>query len=281
MSEIEQRNGTVTSSDVELYYRAFGEPGRSPILIMHGSNYFDSADWIGVAGALATDREVVAFDHRGFGKSGWSPSKDYSLDAVMGDIQAISAHFHWDKPIVLAHSMSGRLAIIFAANFADQLSRLVVVDSNMASGNPGKYNISVGNAPVMFASVEAAMAHFAKRPNPPRFAHDRERAELALKPMDGGYILLRDPDYRNTQCQSVGAGKPRLRDLDIWQELARVSCPTIFIRGLRSDRYTPDIMEHITRDFPDLPWGTVDSQHDVAAGAPDELVTVVRNFITS
>ena len=69
--------------------RAFGARGGTPILLMHGANYFDSYDWIGVAEALAADREVATFDKRGFGESGWSPSKDYSLDANMGDILAV------------------------------------------------------------------------------------------------------------------------------------------------------------------------------------------------
>ena len=84
-----QRNGRVNSGDVSIFYRAFGTRGQTPILLMHGANYFDSYDWIGVAEALATDREVASFDKRGFGESGWSPSKDYSVDANMGDILAV------------------------------------------------------------------------------------------------------------------------------------------------------------------------------------------------
>ena len=49
---------------------------------MHRWDYFDlPADWIAVAEAPATDREVATFDKRGFGESGWSLSKDYSVDA--------------------------------------------------------------------------------------------------------------------------------------------------------------------------------------------------------
>ena len=44
----------------------------TPVLIVHGLSYF-SYDWIGPASALASDREVVAIDMRGFGQSGWSP----------------------------------------------------------------------------------------------------------------------------------------------------------------------------------------------------------------
>jgi hypothetical protein len=39
---VEQRNGRMNSGDVSLFYRAFGARGRTPILLMHGANYFDS-----------------------------------------------------------------------------------------------------------------------------------------------------------------------------------------------------------------------------------------------
>ena len=77
MSAADHRTGTVQSGDVSLFYRHFGAGGWVPMLIYHGANYYDSADWIGVADALSSDREVVAWDTRGFGNSGWSASKDY------------------------------------------------------------------------------------------------------------------------------------------------------------------------------------------------------------
>ena len=280
MNETAYRSGTLASGDVTLAYHAFGIPGgETPILIMHGSNYYDSTDWLGVAAALATDREVVTFDHRGFGGSSWSPSKDYSLDAFMADIQTIMAHFEWDKPIIFGHSMSGRLSVFFAANFPDHLSRLIIVDSGLDRGNPGAYNVSVGNPPMLFDSVDATMAHFSKLANPPRIAHDRARAEKALRKVNGGFMLLRDPDYRNTQSQLEGAPRPRLSDLDVLDELRKVRCPTIIIRGLHSTRFPPDILKLLEDSFPDIAWGTVDSQHDVACGAPDELVALVRGFV--
>jgi len=279
MSDPEHRTATVRSGDVELFCRAFGAPGAAPVLILHGSNYFDSYDWIGVAVALASDREVVAIDHRGFGRSGWSATKDYSLDAFMGDILAVSAHFGWDRPVILGHSMSGRLSIFFAANFPDHLSRLVIVDSALGRGNPGSYNVSVGNPPLVFESVEAAMAHFADRANPPRFALDRARAERGLKRVEGGWMLTRDPDYRNTQSQAPGAPLPRLRDLDMWAELHRVTCPTLMVRGRQSDRQKPEIVARVDSEFPGIETVWVDSQHDVAVGAPDALVAAVRGFI--
>ncbi len=248
-------------------------------MILHGSNYFDSYDWIGVAEGLAGDREVVAFDHRGFGQSDWSPSKDYSLDALLGDIVNVSAHFGWQRPAILGHSMSGRLTIFFAANFPDHLSHLIVVDSQFSNANPGKYVVSVDNPREIFDTVEAAMASLAYRHSPPRFSLDRARAELALDQVDGGYALKRDPDHRNTQSQLPGAPKPQLTDLDVWQALGAITCPVTMIGGLKSDRYKPEYYERIARDYPEIAIETVNSRHDVAYEAPDELVAVVRRVL--
>src|SRR5262245_25009334 len=157
-----QRNGRVNSGDVSIFYRAFGARGRTPILLMHGANYFDSYDWIGVGEALASDREVASFDKRGFGESGWSPSKDYSVDANMGDILAVMAELKWERPIVVGHSASRRLAISFAANFPHKISRLVVVDSALGREEGGGAAPKTSNPPLVFDTVEAGMAQFAK-----------------------------------------------------------------------------------------------------------------------
>ena len=272
-----QRNGRVNSGDVSIFYRAFGARGRTPILLMHGANYFDSYDWIGVAEALATDREVASFDKRGFGETGWSPSKDYSVDANMGDILAVLTELKWERPIVAGHSASGRLTISFAANFPDKISRLVVVDSGLAREEGGARS-PTGNPPLVFETVEAAMAHFAKLSNPPRIAHDRERALAALVKVEKGYMLKRDPDFQNTNPQGEGANLPQRARRYVCQELSAVKCPIMIVRGLRSDRYTPEIIARINRDYPAIEWATVDSQHDVAAQAPQALVAAIRKF---
>ena len=132
---------------------------------------------------------------------------------------------------------------------------------------------------MMSESVEAAMVYFAKLANPPRVPHDRLRAQKALRKIEGGYMLLHDPNYNNTQYQTPGAPKPALHDLDAMDELRKVQCSTIIIRGPRSTRYSPEILEPSQKEFSDVAWGEVDPEHDIAVGAPDELFAVVRKFI--
>ena len=272
--------GTIQSGDVTLFYRSFGlDTGKTPIIILHGSNYFDSYDWIGVGTALSQGRQVVAFDTRGSGRSTWSKDKDYSLDALFSDIINVSAHFGWKRPAIMGHSVSGRLGIFFAAYCPEHLSQLIVVDTAMGKGNPGEYKVSVGNAPQVFATVEQAMAFLAQKDNPPRFSLDRERAKLAVTKVDGGFVLTRDPDQKNTQSQAPGAPKPKFMDVDSWEALGEIKCPVTFIRGARSDRNKPEHYKRIASEFPHLRVETVDSRHDIAFEAPDELVAVVKRII--
>ena len=110
MSDIAHETGRVRSGDVNLFYRSFGRASsRTPILIAHGLSYF-SYDWIDAAGALATDRMVVAADTRGFGDSDWSPSQDYAVPALARDFVAILDALGWQRVILVGHSMSGRAA---------------------------------------------------------------------------------------------------------------------------------------------------------------------------
>lgn len=279
MADTGERSGTVVSGDVTIAYRAFGAKGRTPILILHGTNFYDSTDWIGVAGKLATDREVAVPDRRGFGRSSWSPSKDYSLDAILGDIGIVIGKLGWQRPIVMGHSGAGRHVVSFAANFPDMLSRLIVVDSAFGREEGGRARQPTGNPILAFSTVEDAMAHFAKLSNPPRIAKDRARALEALTKLENGYALKRDPDHANANPVGETEGLPRRPPGDIWSELQKVRCPTLIVRGLRSDRYPPDVLARIKRERPDLAWAEVDSEHDVPFQAPDALVAAVRGFI--
>jgi len=52
----------------------------------------------------------------------------------------------------------------------------------------------------------------------------------------------------------------------------------LIVRGLRSDRWPPDMIARVQRDYPKFEWATADAQHDVAYQAPEELVAALRKF---
>jgi pimeloyl-ACP methyl ester carboxylesterase len=281
MADAEHRTARVNSGDVNLFYRIFGKPGATPILILHGSNYYDSRDWIEVAAALATDREVVTPDRRGWGESTWSPSKDNSLDALIDDMLAVIGAMKWQKVIVMGHSGAGPTIISFAVNFPQMVEKLVLVDSQMNREESARTGKSIGNPPYIYESVEAAMAQFAKINNPPRIAWDKARAPHAFVKVEKGLMLKRDPDGSNRQPIGEGASLPRRPVREMWEELGMVKVPMVIVRGNRSSRYPPATVERLTKNYPNIPQFVVNSEHDVAGQAPAELIAHVKKFIAT
>jgi pimeloyl-ACP methyl ester carboxylesterase len=277
---VEQRIARVNSGDVSIFYRVFGSPGKTPLLILHGSNYYDSYDWINVATQLATDREVVTPDRRGWGESTWSPSKDYTRDALTDDIRTVIAAMKWtQKPVVAGHSGAGPTVIAFAVNYQSELSKLILVDSQMNRDEDAATGPTVGNPALVFPTIEEGMARFAKLNNPPRVAHDRERMLHALIKVDNGFMLKRDPDNGNKKPIGVAEKPPKFPLREMWSELGMVKVPTMLVRGLRSDRFPPATVDRFTKEYPHIPQMTVDSQHNIPGQAPDAFAAHVKKFI--
>jgi pimeloyl-ACP methyl ester carboxylesterase len=284
MDQIAQQTGTVHSGDVTLFYRLFGSPGATPILIHHGAQYYDSADWLDVAPALAHDRQVAVHDARGYANSAWSPSKDYSIDAAIGDSIALLDHLGWKKVIFMGHSRGGGYAILLAAHYPELAEGLVIVDRPLHRpiGNPpadGKP--LVGKSQKVYATVDEAIAAMSRDTNVPPGSPARERLESFLQPVDGGFAITgRDPDYSNMIPIGREGWTSRFTDQDMWSDLAKVEVPTIIVRGTKSDRYPAESLARLARDFPHIEQEELDCGHDIPAGAPQELIDSVNSFVT-
>lgn len=287
MTDKPHRTATVPSADVTLFYRRFGAPDATPILILHGANYYDSADWIDVAEALANNREVAAYDARGYGRSTRSPSKDYSNDAQLGDALAVLDDLDWEKAVIMGASRGGAFGLAFASHFPARTAAFIAVDyfPDIGIRHPGTRIIreqSIGNAPRVYPTIEAACSAMSRDRHAPLGSVARRRLEEILAPVDGGYIIaLRDPDFLNPIPTSPAQWPTNLPpDIDLWGELAKIEAPVMFIKALRSEAgHAPDSIERLRRDFPQVACTMVDGGHDVAASAPGELVQRIRAFL--
>ena len=180
--------GYVVSGDVNLFYRKFGVPGRAPILIFHGAQYYDSADWIEVGSLLARDREVVAFDARGYGQSSWSLSKNYSIDASVDDVVNLLDHLGWRRAIFMGHSRGGAFALLMGSRFPERTDGVILIDRPMHSpiGHPSHGGPAVGKRPHLYPTVEAAIEDMSRDARVPIGSAERARLDYILKPVEGG-----------------------------------------------------------------------------------------------
>jgi pimeloyl-ACP methyl ester carboxylesterase len=114
--------GTLSTSDGTIYYETLGKG--SAIVFIHGG-YGDCRMWDGQFQALATDFQVIRYDHRGFGRSSvpqdpYSPVKD--LLSLLEKLNVGRAH-------LVGNSMGGSLAIDFALKHPERVASLVIVAS--------------------------------------------------------------------------------------------------------------------------------------------------------
>ncbi len=269
--------GTCPSGDVTLHYRKFGRPGATPILIVHGLSYF-SYDWAGVASALATDREVVAQDMRGFGDSTWSPDKDYSLKAFAGDIDTLLDHFGWDRAILIGHSMGGRNTTFYTSGHGDKVEKLILVDWSPKNAKAGSDRVtrSVAGVPDAFASVDAALDYYGHDKANPAV---RARMEAYLRPVDGGFAIKRDTVFRDRFKKVLETGEAPKQPVDLWETLASISCPVLVVRGRKSDMFSEENAVRMKAENANLTLVELDTGHNVAGEDEAGLIREIRAFL--
>jgi pimeloyl-ACP methyl ester carboxylesterase len=272
----QHRTGTTRSGDVDIFYRAFGDAGATPILIVHGLSFM-SYDWIDIAGALATNREVVAMDMRGFGESSWSAEKKYSVADFSQDCIAVIDHLGWDKAVLMGHSMGGRNTTWCAAKNPDRVKALLLVDYSPQNAPTGSKRVAttVAGIPEVFGSIEEGMAYFDADPGDAKL---RARYEAYLKPVEGGFMVKRDTVHRD-RFRKVLAGEAPAGGPDMWDALARVRCPTLVVRGTRSDMFAPETAVRVRSANANITLVEVDAGHDVAGDNPDALLAEAGKFL--
>lgn len=269
--------GRIPSGDVDIFYRRFGQPGRMPVLIVHGLSYF-SYDWIDAATRMAHDREVAAIDMRGFGESGWSPTRDYKLETLSNDLIAVLDALGWDKSVLMGHSFGGRVALATAGWKPQRVAGVVLADFAPDIAAAGrKYTAQrIGGHPDVFASIDDAMAYDHEDPKDPA---RRARWEAFLKKTDKGYALRRDLHFRDNFRKALETGKSAPVPEFLWPMLSGMQVPLMVIRGAESNMFEAATLDKVRQLNPRATAIELPGSHDLAGDNPDGLAKAVGYFL--
>lgn len=272
----ETSSGSVSSGDVQIFYRRFGKPGRTPALIVHGLSYF-SYDWIELASALATDREVVAIDMRGFGQSGWSPSRNYKLETLVDDVLRVLDALGWPQAVLIGHSFGGRVALATAGWNGDRVVAVVLIDfaPDIAADGRRATAERIGRQPDVFASLNEAIAYHGEDDTPAV----RARYEAFLKPVANGYQLRRDLHFRDNFRKVLETGRPVPVPDFLWPMLASLKIPTLVIRGSQSNMFDAATLTKVKEVAPLTQTFELQGSHDLAGDNPAGLTKALSEFL--
>ncbi len=259
------------SGELRIHFRKTGEPGRTPVLIVHGLSYF-SWDWLKAAQALGAEREVIAMDMRGFGDSDWSPVRDYGVPAMAQDIVAVLDHAGWTRALLIGHSMGGRSATYVAARHPGRAAGLVLVDYTPENAPEGtrRTTETVGNTPDFFESHEQAMQYFGKG--------ERARFEQYLKKTERGLSVKRDPFFRDQFRKILEGGERPKLGVDMWQLIGEVRCPILSLHGSRSDMYARESVPKMQAANSRLRVVEIDAGHNIAGENPQGFLAALKRW---
>jgi pimeloyl-ACP methyl ester carboxylesterase len=127
--------GMTEAGGVRLAYRAWGQPGAPPLILLHGLGE-GAADWVGVAPAFAPHYRVYAIDLRGHGASDWPGA--YSVELMGADVLAFLDARHLDQVDVIGHSMGGLVACLVAQQRPERVRALVLEDIGVIEPRPAE-----------------------------------------------------------------------------------------------------------------------------------------------
>ena len=108
---------------MHLFFRVEGSG--EPIVIVHGL-YGSSDNWLTVAKKLSADYQVFSIDQRNHGRS--PNSEEHSYEAMKNDLAEFFEQQKIEKAVVIGHSMGGKVAMSFAADYPEHIHKLIVVD---------------------------------------------------------------------------------------------------------------------------------------------------------
>jgi pimeloyl-ACP methyl ester carboxylesterase len=174
---------------IRLHAEVFGPEDGRPVVLAHGITCALRV-WAYQIADLAKDHRVIAFDHRGHGRSA-VPSRrsGFSLDCLAGDIDAVleTALRPGERAVVAGHSMGGIAITSWAERYPDRVAELAdgVALINTTSGD--------------------LLRHVKLLPVPPPLAAARVRAAGTLLKTFGAAPLLRAADLPGRRLVSTMA----------------------------------------------------------------------------
>lgn len=275
----QRRDYPLQVNGLTLYVTEWGDAASRPVLMLHGIRGY-AETFAGVAEALQPQCRVVAFDQRGRGRSDWDPARNYYTDAYVADLEAVRAALGLEQIDLLGHSMGGINTLVYAARYPERVRRMVIEDAG-----PGAFEDSEGarrirrelqETPVGFGDWEQARAFMRElRPTVTEAARE-ERLHSMLKPSgDGGYTWR----YDHAGIAATRLNPDPARVVDLVPFVRALDCPTLVLRGGRSDYLQPAMAEAMTLLNPRLRWREIaDAGHYVHDDQPEVFCRQVREF---
>lgn len=122
--------------DIKLYYEKYGTEPESLIILPGWGN--TRKTWNHIIKQLKPYFTIYILDYPGFGNTEF-PNRDLTLYDYTNMIRAWIQSLHLEHPILLGHSMGGRIIIQILGYYKDAYQKVILVDSAGIKPKPNKW----------------------------------------------------------------------------------------------------------------------------------------------
>lgn len=274
--------GTIHTPDVDLAYFVYGAPtAETPVIAVNGGPGLSHIYMVqnDVWDRLAQGRQVVIYDHRGTGDSKHMRSgAPLTIDAELADLEAVRAHFGFEKVDLVGDSFGGFLCIAYASAHPEHVHKLVLSDAA-----PPALKDIVHLLPDVFPDIEEEDAEMQKKlGNTDEAAQQQLRNHFRMIFYDQDLLKkyldnAKDLGFAPGVCTAVGESAEKI---DLTSELPKFKFPTLVITGRFDLNVAPLTAWRMYKAIPGAKLEIfAKSGHLPSYEEPDKYVRVVDTFL--
>lgn len=241
-----------------------------PVVLIHG--LFGSYENLGVIErSLSEQYRVLNIDVRNHGRSGHSADMNYQLMAE--DLAQTLDQLNIPVAVLLGHSMGGKLAMAFALQHPQRVSKLILADIAPVAYPPRHNSIFAGLTAVDLAGISS------------RADADKQLAQHINEPGVRQFLLkslVKEDDsfHWRFNLAALQANYAALVDAPLTE--GSYDGPTLFIKGGDSDYILPEHKARIMQLFPQAQAKIIQGTgHWLHAEKPAAFTKLVQDFLLS
>lgn len=260
------QSATLHTGVVDLHLLTCGDPGGIPVVFLPGITSL-AKSFLDILDRMPDRYYCVSVDMRGRGRSSW-PKSGYRMADYVGDVLCVVNALIGNpaSPILVGHSMGGRVAAAFAATYPALVSGIIVVDPPIHG--PGQR--TVYPTPLDAFLFQKRLADCGKR----------EEFRAQFPGLSDRLLQLREEEYQNVCVEAIVESYEAFFTEPFHVYIKSLRCPTLLLAAENGNTILDEELRLLQRLNPVVQAVRVPGVgHMIYKDDPDRFARYVISFV--